>query len=244
MLPGEISAADEVQRLLAHLHGPGIRRSGLPPEPEESVAQRSAARNRMYPFVMDMPALELERILMLDEFEALLAKARPEQKCSFKDRVFHERIPKDLLSQVLFDAFSDGRFVDTRYIQRHDSLLIALYHRALPGNALWHLWSGDHLAEAPGTRESPCTTPSYNDWLRLASRRDALYGPTALVERDVRMSRLEDLVPARSSSPDRRSALISLDSRKFGYCRQALTKEFGKSTCSKDCMLEALKDAQ
>jgi len=222
LLPGEVLAAEEVQKILSHLQAPGIRRNGLPPEPEESAAQRSAARNQLYPFALDIPVLELERLLMLDEFEALLAKVRPEKKCSFKDRVFHERIPKDLLCQVLFEALSDGRFIDTSYIHRHDSLLIALYHRALPGQALWHLWTGDHLGEPPQPNSfsvpPPCTTPSYNDWLRLASRRHTLYNvPKDVAKR--RMSRLSDLEAARNNE-ETRSALFSMDAREYGYCRQ------------------------
>eukprot|EP00928_Gymnodinium_smaydae_P016927 TRINITY_DN16425_c0_g2_i1.p1 TRINITY_DN16425_c0_g2~~TRINITY_DN16425_c0_g2_i1.p1 ORF type:complete len:1634 (+),score=303.63 TRINITY_DN16425_c0_g2_i1:693-4904(+) len=192
-LPGDVAMLDEIHRLLAHLEAPGVRRAGFPPENAvQPKAVRTAICNRIYDFMPHTPIVEIERLLLLHEFEKMLCEAQPERSWNLRDRVYHERIPGSLFVQTLMQATQSGFFVETAYMKRHDCLLIALHHRVPAGCLLWHNW------DAP-THFRP--TPTYNDWSQQApiSASSNAKGSTATV-------------PTVDT-------LLDIDGREMGYCK-------------------------
>lgn len=165
-LPGGVKASKEVHRLLSHLRGPGVLRAGFPDQAPLTIAQRSALRNRVYSFLPDLSPVEIERLILLREFEKLLESVQPERKWSLADRSFHEKIPGWLLAQTLNSAIQSECFVDTAYMERNDCLLIALHHRSVPGRASWHSWGSDLLKVGLAADSGPklCPIPSYSSW--------------------------------------------------------------------------------
>lgn len=106
-------------------------------------AQRSAHRNRIYPFYApeDWSLVEIERLLLLHEFEGLLNNTQPERQWELHNRLYHEKIPAELLAQVLHGALTSNEYcVNTRYFSRHDAVLLSMHYRSLPGRALYHRW--------------------------------------------------------------------------------------------------------
>ncbi|CAD7948053.1 unnamed protein product [Amoebophrya sp. A120] len=108
------------------------------------MAERSAHRNRIYPFFPeeDWSIVEIERLLLLYEFEQLLKSCQPERSHELhKTRLYHEKIPKTLFAQTLHKCLSEGSYaLDSKYYPRHDAVLIALHNRAVPGRSTWHRW--------------------------------------------------------------------------------------------------------
>lgn len=196
-ISGHVPVDEAVHRIWSHAHAPGVRRSGFPKEANESASRRCAQRNRIYSMMPSTPIVVFEKLLVLDEFERLLNSAQPERSWQLQDRVFHERVPRELVQQVLLDAFRSECFVDTAYVSRHDCLLIALYHRSLPGRTFWHGWAGDHLAssEADVLR----TVPTFNDWCTLIAPNNQ--------NNDVEASTIK------------RPNLLNVDGRESGYCK-------------------------
>ncbi|CAE8589690.1 unnamed protein product [Polarella glacialis] len=208
-LPGGASANAEVQRILSHLNAPGLRRTNFPPGiPRMSAASRSAYRNRIYDLLPNLSVVQIERLILLHEFERLLHTAQPERTWDLKDRVFNEKIPAAVLSQVLMDATRRQCFVDTAYVERQDCLLVAMHHRALPGRVLWHSWEGDLLKLAPSSGEEPpglCAVPTFNDWWHL------LAAPRGDVDGESPNS--------SDAAPSRPSKVLAADGRELGYCK-------------------------
>lgn len=170
-LPGGKSVALEIEEILSHLNAPGIDRQNFPRKISMTAAERSAHRNRIYKYMPSMPVVELERLLLMREFQELLHQAQPERQWNLKDWIFQEKIPASLLCQTLLDASCRDYFVDMKYMERQDCLLVAIHHRALPGRVLWHSWEGDLLTLAGSeTQELKlCPIPTFNDWWQLVS---------------------------------------------------------------------------
>eukprot|EP00392_Amoebophrya_sp_AT5.2_P002252 g2257.t1 len=109
------------------------------------LAERSAHRNRIYPFFNedDWTIVEIERLLLLFEFEQLLKSAQPERSYELhKTRLFHEKIPKALFTQTLHKCLSENNFaLDSKYYPRHDAVLLALHNRAVAGRSTWFRWA-------------------------------------------------------------------------------------------------------
>lgn len=190
-LPGNISVVDVEHKVLSHLRVPGYKRNVLPPYATYSAAQRSALRNRIYPFLPELTPVETERMLLVHEFEKLLSASQPERKWRLNDRLWHEKIPKDLLVQTLSDACRNEMFMNTQYYSRHDCVLVALHYRALPGRVLWHAWKGDLFTnpESEDWKTGLFTKPSFNDWWHILR-----------------------------SGGEPPKQVLGLDSREYGYC--------------------------
>jgi len=163
------SIISAVHRVLQNVSVPGVKRSGLPDNSLHSAAQREDLKTRIYPFAPNLPTSEFEQLLLLHSFEDLLNQAQPERKWRLDNRTFRERIPRELLVQTLQDALRCEPFVSTTYLPRHDCLLVALHHRALPGRVMWHSWKGDLAAPTDSDRwgNGLFTTPTYNDWAQV-----------------------------------------------------------------------------
>jgi hypothetical protein len=159
-------AIDVARRILEQLSAPGARRSKLPPYALHSAGQREFLASRFYPFAPQVSPAELEQLLLLHGFEELLRKAQPERTPYVGDRVYRERIPKELLAQTLSAAFQDEFFMDTSYLPRYDCLLVALHYRTLKGRTMWHSWRGDLLQPHDSDRwaDGLFPIPTYNDW--------------------------------------------------------------------------------
>ena len=153
-----------VHEVLGKISVPGSGRSGLP-DFAFSELERKALRHRFYPFAPDVAPEELEQMLLLQSFEELVSHAQ-QRPWSFADRSWRESIPKSLLGQVLQAALQREPFVDCAYSSRHDCLLLALHHRSVPGQVLWHAWHGDNLTapQDPKWKSALVTSPTFNDW--------------------------------------------------------------------------------
>eukprot|EP00927_Polykrikos_kofoidii_P077950 TRINITY_DN74830_c0_g1_i1.p1 TRINITY_DN74830_c0_g1~~TRINITY_DN74830_c0_g1_i1.p1 ORF type:complete len:1500 (+),score=349.88 TRINITY_DN74830_c0_g1_i1:71-4570(+) len=207
-LPGNVPAIDEVQRLLAHLQAPGVRRAGFPENIKgDGKAARTAACNRIYNSLPEMPTVEIERMLLLREFELMLERAQPERSWCLKDRVFHERIPSSVLIQTLVRASQLEQFIETAYMQRHDCLLIALHHRALPGRLLWYSWLAHAGQSGAGADKDLCLVPTFNDWGHFVAK-DGSNDKTAAAA----AGQTTPALPARAT-------LLEFDARELGYCK-------------------------
>lgn len=170
-LDGGEPVIDAVHGVLKQLRVAGAQRSGLPKDAIHSAAQREALRCRIYPFAPAVPSAEMEQLLLLHAFEDLLSAGQPERSWSLGDRIFRERISRQFLLQTLTTAFANEPFLRTSYLPRHDCLLVALYHRSLPGSTMWHAWKGDLRTPSTFTRwkDGLFTTPTYNDWAHIIS---------------------------------------------------------------------------
>eukprot|EP00746_Dinoflagellata_sp_MGD_P125940 gnl/MRDRNA2_/MRDRNA2_60853_c0_seq1.p1 gnl/MRDRNA2_/MRDRNA2_60853_c0~~gnl/MRDRNA2_/MRDRNA2_60853_c0_seq1.p1 ORF type:complete len:2005 (+),score=521.56 gnl/MRDRNA2_/MRDRNA2_60853_c0_seq1:84-6098(+) len=190
-LPGNISVVAQEHSVLSYMRVPGYKRNGLPQYATYSASQRSALRNRIYPFLPELTPVETERMLLVHEFEKLLSAAQPERKWRLSERIYHEKIPKDLLVQTLSEAFRNEMFMNTSYYARHDCCLVALHYRALPGRVLWHAWKGDLFTDTASEewKTGLFTKPSFNDWWHILR-----------------------------SGGEPPKQVIGLDSREYGYC--------------------------
>uniref|UniRef100_A0A7S4Q9M4 Uncharacterized protein n=1 Tax=Alexandrium monilatum TaxID=311494 RepID=A0A7S4Q9M4_9DINO len=221
-MPGGVSAAGAVQRLLSHLRAPGLHRSGFPAEAPLSAAQRSAARNRVCSFLPEVPVAQIDQMLLLQEFERLLEDRQPERKWCLSERRVRERIPAALLAPAFLEASQLEGFLDTEYIPHRDCLLVALHHRALPGHVLWHSWMGDLLSmHADGGAAGPaggplCPVPSFNDWWHLVARGGSSGETTASAGPEGAAAPHGALPPWRPPPPSR---FLADDARDVGYCR-------------------------
>eukprot|EP00439_Symbiodinium_sp_Y106_P018058 s1210_g2.t1 len=179
----------------------------------------SHLRNRIYKFLPGMSVVEIERMLILQEFQQLLHEAQPERQWDLKDHLW--------------------------YVERQDCLLIAMHHRALPGRVLWHSWEGDLLGLAPGkfknSQDLPaCPIPTFNDWWQHVSGHPSLQ-PGQEILQDLRQtqSASREELPAASqhdaetqsfaslsakemldlTRPLVPSKVLDMDAREVGYCR-------------------------
>lgn len=205
-LPGGISVASVAEHILSHLRLPGVGCADRVQKERLTSALRSAARNRMYSLMPETPIVEMEQMLLLHEFEQLLETAQPERKWCLQDRVVRERIPGPLLAQTLLEASMQEAFVDTKYIQQRDCLLIAMHQRVLPGHVLWHSWTGDLRAPL----DALCPIPSFNDWSHLV-----LGG----IGSETSASSTTPLSAVPAQPPPRPSRFLLSDARETGYCR-------------------------
>lgn len=237
-LPGGKSVALEIEQLLSHLNAPGIDRQNFPRRISMTAAERSAHRNRIYKYMPSMPVVELERLLLLREFQELLHHAQPERHWNLQDWIFQEKIPASLLCQTLLDASCRDYFVDMKYMERQDCLLVAMHHRALPGRVLWHSWEGDLLTLAAKDSETRsemklCPVPTFNDWWQLVSGQPSPAPPayaeseegfTAVPSRKKAKKRKEPkdanaTQKAGLEAPACPKKVLDLDAREVGYCK-------------------------
>jgi hypothetical protein len=186
-----------VHAILDNVSVPGKGRSGLPADAIHSAAQREALKTRIYPFAPDLPASQFEQLLLLHAFEDLLNQAQPERKFRLSDRLYHERVPKDLLAQTLQSALQREPFVSSSYLPRHDCLLVAMHHRSLPGRLCWHSWKGDLATpdDSDMWKTGLFATPTYNDWAQIVGGNVA------------------------GASPEPPRLLQGLDARELGYVK-------------------------
>eukprot|EP00930_Biecheleria_cincta_P042054 TRINITY_DN28926_c0_g2_i1.p1 TRINITY_DN28926_c0_g2~~TRINITY_DN28926_c0_g2_i1.p1 ORF type:complete len:1643 (+),score=351.39 TRINITY_DN28926_c0_g2_i1:129-5057(+) len=247
-LPGGNPVIAEIEQILSYLRAPGIRRCSFPPgDAPMNAAARSAHRNRLYTFLPHLSVVEVERLMVLTEFENLMNRVQPERTWNFKDRVHHEKIPGTYLSQTLLSAGRDEYFIDTCYMARQDCLLIAMHHRALPGRVLWHSWEGDLLRLVPrddgpavsGNVKRMCPVPSFNDWWQLISGKPSQIPPhlaklivgskqpsrsgSEASRNPTKSSEQQDLFKAETAEndvlPQSPAKVIALDAREVGYCK-------------------------
>lgn len=240
-LSGGKSVMLELEQILSHLSAPGINRSDFPRRVQTDPAERSAFRNRIYKFLPGMSVVEIERMLILQEFQQLLHEAQPERQWDLKDRLLHEKIPAALLCQTLLEASCREYFVNLRYVDRQDCLLIAMHHRALPGRVLWHSWEGDLLGLTPGKFKNSqdlrvCPVPTFNDWWQHVSGHPSLQ-PGQDLRRSQSASREELPVASQHDAETQSftslsakealdltrplvpSKVLDMDAREVGYCR-------------------------
>lgn len=207
LLPGGASAVSEVKQIISHLQSHGVSRHNFPSGPPVmDPAKRSAHRNRIYRFFPSHSVVLVERMLLIHEFESLLNRVQPERSWNLSDRIFHERIPSDLVSQTLLEALRRECFVDTAYLERQDALLVAMHHRALPGRVLWHSWNGDLLTLTSNDEETKlCPMANFNDWWKMGQA----YGSN-----DTSLESECQLAPPRQPRK-----VLAADAREFGYCQ-------------------------
>lgn len=232
-LPGGKSVALEIEEILSHLNAPGIDRQNFPRKISMTAAERSAHRNRIYKYMPSMPVVELERLLLMREFQELLHQAQPERQWNLKDWIFQEKIPASLLCQTLLDASCRDYFVDMKYMERQDCLLVAMHHRALPGRVLWHSWEGDLLTLAGSeTQELKlCPIPTFNDWWQLVSGQPSP-APPVYAETEEGFTTLPSSKKAKKRKESKGShahdplkapkcpkQVLDLDAREVGYCK-------------------------
>eukprot|EP00929_Paragymnodinium_shiwhaense_P090406 TRINITY_DN5059_c0_g1_i1.p1 TRINITY_DN5059_c0_g1~~TRINITY_DN5059_c0_g1_i1.p1 ORF type:complete len:1513 (-),score=421.00 TRINITY_DN5059_c0_g1_i1:122-4660(-) len=200
-LPGNVFALDEVHRILGHLQAPGVCRNSFPEEPAPGKASQNAACNRLYNYMPQTTIVEIERHLLLHEFEKLLDGAHPERKWNLSERLVHERIPSTLLIQTLANIAQPEGFLETKYLKRLDCLLVAVHHRALAGRLLWHSWvapTGSSGAAGQGAA-NVFPVPTFNDWCYFSKQ------------------------PVDPSAGEKK--MLDIDGRDLGYCK-ALEKLF------------------
>ncbi|CAE7281467.1 unnamed protein product [Symbiodinium natans] len=186
-----------VHEVLGKISVPGSSRSGLPEAAVLCAREREALKHRFYPFAPGVAPEELEQLLLIHAFQDLLAKAQPERTLCCADRIWREQIPASLLGQTLEAALRSEPFADAAYLPRHDALLLALHHRAVPGRVIWHAWQGDLLADAQDAKwqsSALVTHPTYNDWSQVHG--------SGLVS---------------SSTPKKLQVVENMDAREVGY---------------------------
>ncbi|CAK9117780.1 unnamed protein product [Durusdinium trenchii] len=233
--PGGKSVALEIEQILSHLNAPGINRQNFPFRVSMTAAERSAHRNRIYKYMPSMPVVELERLLLLREFQHLLHEAQPERQWNLKDWVFQEKISASLLSQTILEASCRDYFVNMKYMERQDCLLVAMHYRALPGRVLWHSWEGDLLTLSQedghqGQELKLCPMPTFHDWWQLVSGQPSPAPPAYeyVVEGGIFKA------PPKAKKADARGGnmtqrpvppplcpkkVLDLDAREVGYCK-------------------------
>jgi hypothetical protein len=146
-LVGRVSCVDAEHEVLAATCVPGYKRRGLESD-VQPMHERSAAQNTIYPFMPGIKPAQVERLLLLREFENLTNAMSPERSADYSSRYYSEDIEDHLLVQAMDPQES---FVATRYYERLDALLVLHYFRCPPGRILWHSWrqNGD-LRTLPG----------------------------------------------------------------------------------------------
>eukprot|EP00913_Durusdinium_trenchii_P022643 g21266.t1 len=202
--------------------------------------EMEAERNRIYKYMPSMPVVELERLLLLREFQHLLHEAQPERQWNLKDWVFQEKISASLLSQTILEASCRDYFVNMKYMERQDCLLVAMHYRALPGRVLWHSWEGDllTLSQEDGHQGQErfkgelklCPMPTFHDWWQLVSGQPSPAPPAYeyVVEGGIFKA------PPKAKKADARGGnmtqrpvppplcpkkVLDLDAREVGYCK-------------------------
>uniref|UniRef100_A0A0G4FL63 Uncharacterized protein n=1 Tax=Chromera velia CCMP2878 TaxID=1169474 RepID=A0A0G4FL63_9ALVE len=153
--PGGESVVESSKKVFEYRKAPGHRRQFLPEFATLPPERRAALRTRIYPFLDWLPSCQIEHNLLIREFRLLFERCQTERPWKFLDRVFVERIPKDLVAQAVGEALgSCEAFVASAYFERRDALILALHHRSLPAKAVWHSW------KAPWQ-----CAPSFPEWL-------------------------------------------------------------------------------
>jgi hypothetical protein len=143
---GRVSCVDAGHDVYAATSVPGYKRRGLDTE-VQATHERAAAQNSIYPFMPGIKPDQVERLLLLREFEDLTNSVCPERKADYSSHYFSEEVEPRLLVQAMEP---EEAFLATRYYKRLDALLIVMYHRCPPGRILWHSWAQDKIWTLPG----------------------------------------------------------------------------------------------
>lgn len=106
-------------KVVEHLRVPGYPlRTNFPPCLTEQ--ERSAERHRIYPFLPSFGAMEIERELLLQQFDVVLAK----MGVKVDARSIHEKISPEDLAQTITHACKEDPTMKIEYYPRHDALLL------------------------------------------------------------------------------------------------------------------------
>merc|ERR1719235_2898823 len=180
---GRVSCVDAGHDVYAATCVPGYKRRGLDKE-VQATHERSAAQNTIYPFMPGIKPDQVERLLLLREFEDLTNSVCPERKADYSSHYYSEEVEPHLLVQAMEP---EEAFIATRYYKRLDALLILLYHRCPPGRILWHSWMQEKMWTIPGvldyaTRVVPSHTKSQPEAFDLDTQS---FGYLRIIEKSV-----------------------------------------------------------
>jgi len=135
---GGMKQAEVCKKVSDHTRCPGYPlRLNFPRSMTEQ--ERSAERNRIYPFMRELSSVDVEKQLLSNVLEEFLGKIGSPGNVS--TRLFHEKITRNHLVLILNQALLEEPNLDFEYYPRHDMLLVAL-HRPVSaeGTSANHFW--------------------------------------------------------------------------------------------------------
>ena len=131
----------ELEReILRHVLLPGQGRHMMPIHAEKSLAVRKSDINEIITF-STLGSEEMERALLLREFENLMKAKEKERDWKFFNRNYVKILSKDAVKYELSKALLLSPHIATQYCSREDGLLISLYFKNPPGRILRNQWT-------------------------------------------------------------------------------------------------------
>jgi len=128
------------RNLLQNLLLPGNARHGMPRSTEKSLPVRKAEVNEIVSF-STIGSVQIQRAIMLREFERMMKEKEQERGFSFFDRSYLIPLSKDALKCELARYMMLSPNIATKYYDKEDGLLVGLYFKNPPGRILRNQWT-------------------------------------------------------------------------------------------------------
>ena len=134
------SLLDLEREILRHALFPGQGRHMMPTHAEKSLAVRKSDINEIITF-STLGDEQMERALLLREFEDLMKGKEKEREWRFFNRNYVKLLSKDAVKYELSRALLLSPHIATQYCAREDGLLVSLYFKNPPGRILRNQWT-------------------------------------------------------------------------------------------------------
>jgi len=142
---GGISQVEVCKQVVEHTRCTGYPSRLNFPKPL-TEQEMSAERHRIYPFMIDLTPIEIERAMLLQALENMLTRIGSPGNVAA--RLYHEKIANKDLVQLLNSALESEPNMDIEYYPRHDLIMIVLHRPVLSeANAAGHLWCAPNSCE-------------------------------------------------------------------------------------------------